>query len=141
MGDIVEFAFKRSLVDKIDMNWLTHVFDAMNAGFVVTDPLKDDNPIVFVNKKFEEVTGYSSEEIIGRNCRFLQGKDSDKKTIKKIRETIDNKEVGEFLILNYRKDGKTFWNKLYISPVFNNENKLINFIGIQHVVKKEGSQN
>jgi len=84
---------------------------------VITDPTQDDNPIVFVNEAFQELTGYSRQECIGRNCRFLQGERTDPKTVLRIRKAIENGEDVDADILNYRKDGTSFWNALYLSPV------------------------
>lgn len=90
---------------------------ATRMPMVVTDPAQDDNPIVFCNVAFQELTGYAQEEIIGRNCRFLQGPDTDPATIDKVRQAIRNGHNIDVDLLNYRKDGTTFWNALYLSPV------------------------
>ena len=92
---------------------------ATRMPMIVTDPNLPDNPIIFCNGAFQRLTGYDREEIIGRNCRFLQGPDTDADAVRQIRNAI---EVGESLdvdLLNYRKDGSTFWNALYLSPVRN----------------------
>jgi PAS domain S-box-containing protein len=92
---------------------------ATRMPMVITDPAKADNPIVFCNEAFQQLTGYSRHEIIGRNCRFLQGPDTDPEAIKRIREAIESGNSVAADILNYRKDGSTFWNALYLSPVHN----------------------
>lgn len=79
---------------------------------IVTDPNRADNPIIFSNRAFLEMTGYSSEEIIGTNCRFLQGPETDRAVVQSIREAIDERVDISTEILNYRKDGSTFWNAL-----------------------------
>jgi PAS domain S-box-containing protein len=84
---------------------------------VITDPSQDDNPIVFCNVAFQELTGYAREEIIGRNCRFLQGPDTDAESVARVRQAIRNGHDVDVDLLNYRKDGTTFWNALYMSPV------------------------
>lgn len=84
---------------------------------VITDPRQDDNPIVFVNEAFQNLSGYGVDEIIGRNCRFLQGPDTDPEAVRKIRDALRAEESISIDILNYRKDGSTFWNALYLSPV------------------------
>lgn len=90
---------------------------ATRMPMVVTDPAQPDNPIVFCNVAFQTLTGYAREEIVGRNCRFLQGPDTDMTTVAKVRTAInDGTDIGVDL-LNYRKDGTTFWNALYMSPV------------------------
>jgi PAS domain S-box-containing protein len=87
-------------------------------SMVVTDPNQEDNPIVFANDSFLKMTGYPREEVVGRNCRFLQGVETDLETVTKIRNAVSHTEDIAVDILNYRKDGSVFWNSLYLSPVF-----------------------
>ena len=96
---------------------------------IVTDPHQPDNPIIFANRAFVRMTGYSAEELIGSNCRFLQGPDTDRDTVSEVRDAI--REHREFAaeILNYRKDGSSFWNALFVSPVFNRSGDLVYFFG------------
>ena len=89
---------------------------ATRMPMVITDPRQHYNPIVFVNEAFQKLTGYSREEIIGRNCRFLQGPDSDSSSVARLRAAIDAQTDVQVDLLNYRKDGSTFWNALYLSP-------------------------
>lgn len=84
---------------------------------VITDPRQDDNPIVFANEAFQRLSGYGIDEIVGRNCRFLQGPETDPVAVAKIREALAAEESISIDLLNHRKDGSTFWNALYISPV------------------------
>lgn len=100
-------------------------------GVVITDPTLPNHPIVFVNQAFSHLTGYSREEAIGRNCRFLQGPDSDPATIQRIREAIAQQQSITCTLLNYRRDGCSFWNELTITPVVNEQGQLIRFIGLQ----------
>lgn len=107
---------------------------AASNGVIITDNQKPDNPIIYTNPGFERLTGYDSEEIIGRNCRFLQGPESNRETVGDLRRAI---AAGEFIkveILNYRKDGTEFWNELSISPVKDEAGKVTHFIGIQDEV-------
>lgn len=90
---------------------------ATRMAMVITDPAKPDNPIIFSNKAFQQLTGYSRSEIIGRNCRFLQGPDTDPAAVRKLHDAIAAGEDVDIELLNYRKDGTTFWNALYLSPV------------------------
>lgn len=90
---------------------------ATRMPMVITDPAQDDNPIVYCNVAFQKLTGYEREEIIGRNCRFLQGADTDREKVQKVRAAIEAGEDIEVDLLNYRRDGSTFWNALYLSPV------------------------
>lgn len=97
----------------------------------LTDPHQPDQPIVFCNNAFERLTGYRSDEIVGRNCRFLQGPRSDPETVAKMREAIDNEDVAIFEILNYRKDGSRFWNALHLGPIYDQDGRLKYFFGSQ----------
>lgn len=92
---------------------------ATRMPMVITDPRQTDNPIVFCNEAFQRLTGYDRGEIIGRNCRFLQGPDTDPRTVERLREAVRSSTDIDVDLLNYRKDGSTFWNALYLSPVHN----------------------
>ena len=100
-------------------------------GVVITDPHQPDNPITYVNPAFTKITGYSAAEAIGQNCRFLQGPDTDKLAVDVIRQAIKQEKRGSVVLLNYHLDGSTFWNELTINPVFDENEQLINYIGIQ----------
>lgn len=97
----------------------------------VTDPHLLDNPIVFANRAFLEMTGYSSEEVIGHNCRFLQGPDTDPANVNEVRDSIANRRAFATEVMNYRKDGSSFWNALFVSPVFDDKGELVYFFGSQ----------
>ncbi|MCO6388091.1 PAS domain-containing protein [Aliihoeflea sp. 40Bstr573] len=97
---------------------------ATRMAMIITDPRHDDNPIVFANDSFLKLTGYERDEVIGNNCRFLQGPDSNPEAINSIRQAIKERRAVNVDILNYRKDGSTFWNALYISPVSNEAGEL-----------------
>jgi PAS domain S-box-containing protein len=104
---------------------------ATRMPMVITDPSQPDNPIVFCNEAFQTLTGYDREEIIGRNCRFLQGPDTDSASVTQIREAIGKGTNIEIDILNYRKDGSTFWNALYLSPVRDDDGTIQFFFASQ----------
>lgn len=91
---------------------------ATRMPMLITDPRQPDNPIVFVNDAFARLTGYDRSETLGHNCRFLQGPDTNKDDVARVREAIAERVPVEIELLNYRKDGTTFWNRLLISPVF-----------------------
>lgn len=97
----------------------------------LVDPKQPDLPIVFANRAFRVLTGYSEQEIIGRNCRFLQGPDTDPEPIARIREAIAKEDVVVVELLNYRKDGSSFWNALHLGPIYNDKGELIYFFGSQ----------
>ena len=112
-------------------------FDAINAsisGMTITDYSREDNPIIFCNEAFTELTGYSRKEVLGRNCRFLQGDDRDQESRSVIREAVENGKPCNVLIRNYRKDGTLFWNELKISPIRNAYGTIEYMVGIQNNV-------
>jgi sigma-B regulation protein RsbU (phosphoserine phosphatase) len=100
-------------------------------GIVISDKKQPDNPIIYANKGFEKLTGYRTNEVLGKNCRFLQGPETNQDTIQKIKEAIRETKEITVEILNYRKDGTPFWNRLSITPVKNENGEVVNFIGIQ----------
>ena len=101
---------------------------------LITDPRMDDNPIVFANNAFTRLTGYSREELLGRNCRFLQGKDTNPKAVQALHEAIERGAAVTVDILNYRKNGTPFWNRLRIRPIFSGTGEIENFVGIQNPI-------
>ncbi len=110
---------------------LTRLLDRTKVGVLVTDPSQDDNPIVYANQGFTDMTGYEESEVIGTNCRFLQGEDTDREKVDQIREAIRNDESISVEIINYRKDGSFFWNELNIECVTLDQPEVKYFIGIQ----------
>jgi adenylate cyclase len=104
---------------------------ASSNGIVIADARKPDMPITYVNPAFERLTGYSAEEVIGRNCRFLQGNETDQAGVKALREALRRGKGCEVILSNYRKDGTQFWNELTISPIYDANGHLTHFVGIQ----------
>jgi PAS domain S-box-containing protein len=104
---------------------------ATRMAMIITDPRQDDNPIVFVNDAFLALTGYDRDDIMNRNCRFLQGEGTDRGAVRLLREAIEAKRDIAIDILNYRKDGTPFWNALYMSPVTNEAGELLYFFASQ----------
>ncbi|HEY9909058.1 MAG TPA: PAS domain S-box protein, partial [Thermosynechococcaceae cyanobacterium] len=100
-------------------------------GVVLTDANQSDNPIIYVNPAFEGMTGYKADEVIGRNCRFLQGDDREQPALETLRTAIQEQRECCVTLRNYRKDGTPFWNELYVAPVFDAERYLTHFVGIQ----------
>lgn len=103
---------------------------------MVSDPRQPDDPIVLANRAFLDLTGYAADEVIGRNCRFLQGPGTDPAAIQRIRDALA--AGGEFVIelLNYRKDGTPFWNALHISPLCNDEGEVLYYFASQQDVTR-----
>lgn len=98
---------------------------------IVTDPNQPDNPIIFANPAFLEMTGYDATELLGRNCRFLQGHETDRHAVSQVRRAIDEERDISVELLNYRKDGSSFWNALFISPVYNDAGELTYYFASQ----------
>jgi PAS domain S-box-containing protein len=98
---------------------------------VLTDPNQTDNPMVFVNKAFLDLTGYEEAEVLGRNCRFLQGAETDRDTVGELRDAIDREGSIAVEVVNYRRDGTPFWNALFIGPVYDTNGKLLYFFSSQ----------
>ena len=105
---------------------------ASSNGIVITDPKVPDNPIVYVNPAFEEISGYTAEEVRGRNCRFLQGGYHEQPALDELREALTEERECRVVLRNYRKDGTPFWNELYVSPVHDEDGLLTNFVGVQN---------
>ncbi|GAA4884393.1 hypothetical protein GCM10023311_03490 [Flaviramulus aquimarinus] len=112
----------------------TKALESARNGILITDASKYDNPVIYFNSAFQNLTGYSDSEILNHNCRFLQGKDRDQKPLKKLREAIKNGESCQATLRNYKKDGTMFWNDLYVFPITNSNGMVTNFIGIQNDV-------
>ncbi|MBR0658129.1 sensor histidine kinase, partial [Neoroseomonas oryzicola] len=107
---------------------------AAPTGIVVSDPNRPDCPIVYANPAFHRITGYGPAEVIGRNCRFLQGPATDPASVHAIRRAMAERRPVDVEIVNYRRDGTRFVNELHISPVFAADGRLDYFFGIQHDV-------
>ncbi|MFC6732522.1 MULTISPECIES: bacterio-opsin activator domain-containing protein [unclassified Haladaptatus] len=110
---------------------------AMNeapVGIAISDATQPDNPLTYVNDSFVEMTGYTETEIIGRNCRFLQGEDSDPAAVTAMRQAIAAEEEVAVVVKNYRKDGEMFWNRVNIAPIRDADGEVRHFVGFQNDV-------
>lgn len=101
---------------------------------VITDPAQPDNPMIFISEEFEKQTGYSPKEALGKNCRFLQGPETDPAAIEAIRRALDAESDLTIDILNYRKDGTKFWNRLRIRPLVGDDNEVMFYVGAQNPI-------
>ena len=117
---------------------LEAMLDGSRVATIVTDPSQEDNPVIYTNKTFEQMTGYSRDEVLGRNCRFLQGADTAQEAKEKIRTAVRQREELMVTLKNYRKDGSDFWNRLFIKPV--EVDGALYFIGTQTDISLERAQ-
>ena len=104
---------------------------------VITDPALPDNPMIFISDEFAEQTGYSPEECLGKNCRFLQGPETDPKAVEAIRKALKSESEITVDILNYKKDGTEFWNRLRIRPLYDDSGKVMFYAGAQNPIDKK----
>ena len=109
-------------------------------GILIADARRPDVPTVYCNAAFEKITGYAKEEVVGRNCRFLQGQDHDQPDLDAIRQAIRDGTEGRAELRNYRKDGTVFWNEFYIAPVRDSQGTLTHFIGVQTDITRRKNQ-
>ncbi len=113
---------------------LATVVAAVSSGIVICDATRPDHPVTFVNAAFTRMTGYKAEEIIGRNCRVLQGRDTDPDVLERLRRALAQHRPITVTLRNYRKDGRTFWNELAISPITDDAGRILQFVGIMNDV-------
>lgn len=111
--------------------------EAAAQGITIADARQEDEPLIYANEGFRRITGYDTDEVIGRNCRFLQGEGTDEATVATLRGAIDDERPVSVDLLNYRKDGTPFWNRLDIVPVENDAGEVTHFLGLQRDVTEE----
>jgi PAS domain S-box-containing protein len=114
---------------------LLHLMDRAVAsssnGIILTDATASDNPIIYVNPAFEQITGYSKKEVLGKNCRFLQGDEKDQDGLDTLRKALRNQKECTVVLRNFKKDGTLFLTELSISPVRNDDGLLTHYVGVQ----------
>ncbi|MEZ2225050.1 PAS domain S-box protein [Microcoleus sp.] len=134
-GEMAYLATLRDITDRKRTQEILWLYDramaATSTGIVISDATKPEHPIVYCNPAFESITGYQRQEILGKNCRFLQGIDTDPAALEIIRQALQTQSECQVILKNYRKDGTAFWNALSISPVRDRTGKLTHFIGVQ----------
>ena len=116
---------------------LTQILDACVNGITLSDPDLPDNPVVYANKVFEEMSGYSSDEIVGRNCRFLQGEDREQEALTTLRAALAAQQACVVTLRNYRKNGELFLNRLSIRPLIDRDGNVIYYLGLQYDVSNQ----
>lgn len=110
--------------------------DAASNGIVIADACRADCPIIYSNPGFERITGYSQEDILGRNCRLLQGPQTDRNTVRELSAAVASSTECRVTLLNYRKNGEAFWNELFLSPVHDDHGALVQYVGVQNDVSE-----
>lgn len=116
---------------------LCTILDSCVNGVTLADPDMEDLPLVYANNAFAVMTGYTQEETIGKNCRFLQGDDQKQEEKGLLREAIKNAQPIEVTLRNYRKTGELFYNRLAITPLFDSEGRVLYYLGVQYDVTKQ----
>lgn len=122
--------------DPANIKLLKSALDSSISGIIITDNTQNDNPIIYCNKAFEALSGYSRDEVIGRNCRFLQGNERSQQARDDIRKAVAKGESITVELRNYRKGGELFWNELYISPITVDGGQVTHFIGVQNDITR-----
>jgi PAS domain S-box-containing protein len=128
IGVAQKFTRRKIAEDALKLN--QRAVEASPVGIVITDATDPQMPILYINPAFSFITGYSEEETLGRNCRFLQGTDRDQPALTELRQAIREDRECTVVLRNYRRNGELFWNELRISPIYDPQNKLINYVGI-----------
>ncbi|MFP9061072.1 bacterio-opsin activator domain-containing protein [Natrialbaceae archaeon A-chndr2] len=118
--------------EDVDRAVKTRAINEAPVGFSLSDPHMEDNPLVYVNSAYEELTGYPGDEVVGRNCRLLQGPESDAAATDEMRAAIDEERPTTVEIKNYRKDGTEFWNEVTVAPVRNSAGEITHYVGFQN---------
>ncbi|TVQ58158.1 MAG: EAL domain-containing protein [Spirulina sp. DLM2.Bin59] len=131
VAHVLATAIARQQADE-QLKLLERAIAASHNGVVLTDATQPDNPVIYVNPAFEAITGYTAAEIIGRNCRILQGHETQPQALATIRAAMAEVRECHVTLRNYRKDRTPFWSQLFIAPVFNDQGQLTNFVGVQH---------
>lgn len=116
---------------------LSIILDECINGVTLADPDLEDMPIVYANKAFEKMTGYSQEDVVGRNCRFLQGNDRDQEARFQLAEALRNKQPVKVTLRNYKKNGELFYNRLKLTPLLSRQGNVIYFLGVQYDVTQQ----
>ena len=115
-----------------NLRLLERSLEVVGSGIIITDATAADHPIIYCNQACEKITGYTREELIGRNCRILQGPDTSREVLEQLRRSLEKNEACRVVLKNYRKDGSAFWNELTLSPLLDADGRLTNYIGVQN---------
>jgi diguanylate cyclase (GGDEF)-like protein/PAS domain S-box-containing protein len=122
------------IADPTGAELLQRAMAAATNGIVIADATREDCPIIYINAGFERLSGYSYEDVMGRNCRFLQGAETDPASVRELGDAVRRGIERRVTLLNYRRDGKPFWNELFLAPVHDADGHLVQYVGIQNDV-------
>ena len=123
-----------TVLGRNDYHLMTSIQTA-HRSFCMTNPHLPDNPIVFASEGFLALTGYTREQVLGRNCRFLQGPGTDRRMVEALSRGIASGVDTSVCLLNYRADGTTFYNQIFLAALRNQDNVIVNYVGVQLEVK------
>ena len=133
-GDPLIIASVRDMSEQkqaeLELRLRHRALEQVSEGILFTDPTQPDNPIIYANKAFERITGYKAEEVIGRNCRILQGERSDPQAVAEMHAAVVERRSCGVELINYRADGKPFWNVASIAPLQDDEGRVTHFVGV-----------
>ncbi|MBO1926896.1 PAS domain S-box protein [Thiomicrorhabdus sp. 6S2-11] len=116
---------------------LLQLVEQAQDGIVVAEKEGNDTILIYVNSAFERLTGYSADEILYQDCRFLQGEETAQQSVTEVRKAIDSNEPVRTILKNYRKDGSVFWNELSVTPFYDEHDQITYYIGIQKDVTEQ----
>lgn len=128
---IRELSYWKNVKSKMRLQPFVHAVESSAVPIAIADPFEPDCPLVFVNDAFLALTGYSEDEVLGRNCRFLQGPDTRDEDRAILKKAVQERQTISHEILNYRKDGTAFWNELHMAPMLDDAGELLYFIATQ----------
>jgi PAS domain S-box-containing protein len=118
----------------------TRAMDEAPVGITITGPAEEDTPLVYVNDQFLDLTGYTESEVLGRNCRFLQGQGTAEEPVSRLRAGIDDEDPVTVELRNYRRDGERFWNRVTVAPVRDDDGTVTNYVGFQQDITERKRQ-
>ena len=137
IGPAKLYRYEQQLPYKEQLELFKRAMDSASCGITIADAQDKEMPLIYVNEEFLNITGYERDEVIGKNCRFLQGNDNKQLSVKKIRDTIKKGLSCTVLLINYTKEGEKFTNELRLAPIINSEGKITHYVGIQTVKDKQ----
>jgi PAS domain S-box-containing protein len=135
IGPAKLYKYEQPLPYKDQLDLFKKAMDSASCGITIADGRETDMPLIYVNEEFLKITGYSRDEVIGKNCRFLQGADTKQPALKKIRDSLRKGLPCVAVLRNYTKQGKMFHNELRLAPIMNEDGEVTHYIGIQTIKK------